>query len=80
MEAALGATLFYGAVIAGITEMIRLSVPKVNGAFTIAVAVGVGILLALADNSIGVQNISVAQGILLGFGTAGTVGTAKRIG
>lgn len=73
------ATLFFGAVLVGITEAIRLLFPKVNGAVTIAVAVLVGVLIALVDTHIGVSDISLAQGILLGFGSAGTVAVAKKV-
>lgn len=72
--------LFIGTAIAGITEAIRLSVPKVNGAVTIGVAVVVGVLVALLDTQIGVGDISVAEGIMTGLAAAGVVATAKRVG
>ena len=74
------ATLFIGTVIAGITQFIKLLSPKVGGAVTIAVAVLVGILVALIDKQVGITDITIAQGIMIAFGTVGVVGTAQMIG
>lgn len=74
------AIVFIGAIIAGVTEAIRSLSPKVQGWVTVLVAVVVGVLIALLDKEIGVQNVSVAQGILIGLGTAGVAGTVKKIG
>lgn len=74
------AAVFIGAVIAGITEIFRHLSPQVNGAVTVGVAVLVGIVIALLDTEIGVADVTVAQGVLLGLATAGVVGTAKKIG
>lgn len=73
------AVLFIGTVIAGVTQFMKLLFPQVNGAYTIAVSVAVGALVALVDTSIGVPNITVAQGLSIGFGAAGVVGTVKQI-
>ena len=72
--------VFIGAIIAGVTEAVRSLSPKVQGWVTVLVAVVVGVLIALLDKEIGVSNVSVAQGVLIGLGTAGVVGTAKKIG
>jgi len=72
-------TLFIGTIIAGVTELLRQH-PKISGELTIAAAVVVGILVALVDTSVGIKDISVAQGILIALGTVGVVGTAKKIG
>jgi len=74
------ATIFIGAVIAGVTEAIRALSPKVKGAVTVAVAVLVGVLVALVDTQVGVKDITLAQGIVIALGTVGVVGTAKKIG
>ena len=75
------AALFIGAVIAGITQGIKLLVPeRVEGVVTVAVAVAVGILVAIVDVLVGVQDISIAQGIMIAFGTVGVVTTASKIG
>lgn len=73
-------TVFIGLVIAGVTEAIRLSVPKVNGSVTIVVAALVGFLIALVDKPIGLPNITIVAGITAGLATAGVVGIAKRFG
>lgn len=74
------ATVFIGAVVAGVTELIRYLSPQVKGALTIAVAVLVGILVALIDTQIGIKDITIAQGVSIGLATAGVVATAKRVG
>lgn len=71
--------IFITTIIIAVTEAIRLLVPKVNGAVTIGVAALVGILVALVDTQIGVQDITVAEGILAGLSSAGVVTVAKRI-
>ena len=73
-------TIFIGAVIAAITEAIRLSTDKVHGAITIGVAALTGLVVALVDTGIGVANISLAQGVMIGLAAAGTVAVAKRVG
>lgn len=72
-------TIFIGTIIAGVTELLRTH-PKINGAYTIVAALVVGIVVALLDTSIGIKDISVAQGILIALGAVGVVGTAKKIG
>lgn len=73
------ATVFIVAVIAGITQLIKLLSPKVSGATTIMVAVLVGLVVAVVDTAIGVQDISIAQGIMAGFASAGTVAVVENI-
>lgn len=72
------AALFIGTVIAGVTEFVKYIVPKVNGAVTIAVAVLVGVVVALVDAQIGVTDINVAEGIMTAFGTVGVVSLVKK--
>ena len=72
-------TLFIGAVIAGVTQFIKLVAPKVSGALTIAVAVGVGVLIALLDTEIGVVDLSVAEGVLTALGAVGVVAVAEKV-
>jgi hypothetical protein len=74
------AIVFIGLVIAGITEAIRLEVPKVNGAVTIAAAALIGLLVAALDVQLGLPNITLAQGISAGLAASGTVAIAKRVG
>lgn len=72
--------LFIGAVIAGITQFVKLLSPKINGSITIALAVVVGVLVAIVDKEIGVVDITVAQGIMIALGTTGVVGAVQQIG
>lgn len=71
--------LFISTVIVAVTEAVRLLVPKVNGAVTIAVAAAVGVLVALLDKEIGVTSLSVAEGLLVGLSSAGVVAVAKKV-
>jgi hypothetical protein len=73
--------LFIGTVIVAVTQFVKLVTPEwFSGAYTIVVAVAVGILIALVDVSIGVADITVAQGILVALGSSGVVTTAEKIG
>lgn len=74
------AALFIGAAIAGITELVKQLAPNVRGAVTVIVAVAVGVLVALLDGTLGITNISVAQGIMIAFSAVGVVATAKKVG
>ena len=71
--------LFIGTIIVAITELIKYYVPRVQGPFTIAVAAIVGVAVALADTHIGVQDITIAQGILTGLSAAGVVAVAAKV-
>ena len=72
--------VFIGSIIAGITQAIRYLSPKVHGVVTIGVAALIGLLVALVDTQIGIADITIAQGILTGLGTAGVVATAAAVG
>lgn len=75
------ANLFITAVIAGLTEALRLSFPeRVNGAVTIAAAAVIGVLVAIVDTSIGLADISIAAGLMYGLGAAGITAALKKIG
>jgi 6,7-dimethyl-8-ribityllumazine synthase len=70
-----------GTIIAGATEAVKNALPeKVHGIVTVGVAVLMGIILALLDKEIGLNDISVAEGILTALGTVGVVGAVKKIG
>lgn len=73
------AVLFIGAAIIAVTEAIKHLVPTVNGAVTIGVSVLVGVLVALLDTEIGVQNLTVAQGIMTALASSGVVTVAKKV-
>lgn len=74
------AVIFIGAVIAGVTQLFKkLRDKDYSGVIVIAVAVLVGLVVALVDTTIGVQDVSIAQGIMLGFGAVGIVAVAEKI-
>lgn len=71
--------VFIGTVIIAITQAIKYASPKVNGAVTIGIAALVGLLVALVDKEIGVVDLTVAQGILVGLSSAGVVTVAQKV-
>jgi high-affinity Fe2+/Pb2+ permease len=73
-------TVFIGAVVAGVVQLFKLVRDKnYGGAVVICVAVLVGVLVALLDTEIGVTDISVANGVMLGFAAAGVVAVAEKV-
>lgn len=72
--------VFIGAIIIALTQAIKYVAPKVNGAVTILVAVLVGALVGVIDQEIGVTDVTVAQGVMVGLAAVGVVTTASRIG
>ena len=70
--------VFIGTVIIAITEIIRRLVPHVNGSVTIAVAGLVGLLVAVLDIFIGLPDIDIAKGIMIGLSAAGVVAVAHH--
>lgn len=74
-------TVFIGAVIVGLTQFIKLIRDKnYGGSLVIVFAVLVGVMVALLDVQIGIVDITVAQGIMIALGAAGTVTVAEKIG
>lgn len=71
--------LFIGTIIIAITQAIKFLAPRVNGAVTILVTALVGLFVALLDTQIGVVDITVAQGILIGLSSAGVVTVASKV-
>lgn len=73
--------IFIGAIIIAVTQFIKTITPdSVDSKWTIPIAIAVGILVALLDTHIGIQDITVAQGILIALGAVGIHTTASRIG
>lgn len=72
--------IFIGAVIIAVTQAVKYVAPKVNEVITIAVAVLVGLLVAVLDKEIGVVDITIAQGILIALAAVGVHSTARQIG
>lgn len=77
----LSSAVFLGTAIAGATQLAKELWPdRVNGAVSIAVAVAVGLVVALLDTTIGLDDITVAQGVYSALSAAGVVAIAKKIG
>ena len=72
------AALFIGTVIIAITELIKHLAPNIKGALSIVLAVVVGILVAVLDVHLGIEDITIAQGILYGLSGAGIVTVAHK--
>ncbi len=72
--------VFIGAVVVAVVDAAKSLSPKINGYVSVVLAGLIGGLIALVDVELGVQNLSVAEGILAGLAASGTVGVAKRIG
>lgn len=72
--------VFIGTVIIAVTQFIKYLVPNVNGAVTIAVAAAVGLLVALVDKEIGLDNLTIAQGIMIGLSAAGVTTVGQKLG
>jgi hypothetical protein len=80
MEAqVIAASVFIPLAIIAVTQFIKYLAPKVNGAVTIAVAVVLGIVIALVDVLIGIADITVAQGIVYALGAVGITTTAQKL-
>lgn len=74
------AVVFIGAIVAGITQLFKkLRDKDYQGAVVIGVAVIIGVIVSLIDVQIGVTDISIAQGIMIAFGTVGVVAVAEKI-
>ena len=74
------AVFFIGLVIVAITQIVKMFVPAVHGAVTILVAFLVGILVALIDVHIGVEDISIASGISAALSAIGMSVLANKAG
>jgi len=73
----LSAVAFIGTIVVAGTQAVKLLVPQVNGAATILVAAILGLLVAAVDVHIGLNDISLALGVLTGLGASGVV-TLRR--
>lgn len=73
-------TLFIGAVIVALTQVVKYLVPQINGAVTIAIAALVGVVVGLVDGLIGVTDVTVAQGLMIALASVGTITAAQSVG
>lgn len=74
------ASLFIPLLIVAITQLIKMALPAVVGWLTVIVALLVGIVVALIDTNIGVQNITIAQGIVYALGAIGITTVFSKAG
>lgn len=74
------AIVFIPLIIVAITQMIKMLFPQINGFLTIAVAFVVGVLVAVVDTNIGVQDITIAQGLVYALGAIGITTVASKAG
>lgn len=72
--------VFIGAGIIAVTQAVKYLLPQVHDVLTIAVAVAVGVLVALLDTEIGVVDITVAEGVMTALAAVGVHQTARQIG
>lgn len=74
------AITFIPLIIIAITQMIKMAFPQITGFVTIAVAFAVGVLVAVIDDSIGVTDITVAQGLVYALGAIAITTVAAKAG
>lgn len=74
------ATLLIGLLIIAVTQLIKAEVPAVKGRLTVAVALLVGVGVAVVDKHIGVTDITIAQGLVIALGGVGGVVLASKAG
>lgn len=74
------ATLFIPLMIVAVTQLIKMAFPQINGWLTVVVAFVVGIVVALVDTSIGIKDITVAQGLVLALEAVGVSVVAGKAG
>ena len=73
--------LFISVVIIALTQMVKLALPQhVHGWFTILVAFVVGIAAALFSEILGLEAITIADGIIGALGAIGITTTASKAG
>lgn len=72
-------TIFIGAMIIAIVSGVKTIFPQVTGAITILVAIAIGALAAIFAPVLGLDPMSVSQGILAGLGAVGVHTTATAI-
>ena len=74
------ASLFIPLVIIAVTQMVKMAMPSIAGFVTVLVALGVGLVVALVDVSIGVADISIAEGLMSALGAIGVTALAAKAG
>lgn len=74
------ASLFIPLLIVAVTQLVKMALPTVVGWFTVVVAFVVGIVVALVDTHIGVQDITIAQGVVYSLGAIGITTVFSKAG
>lgn len=74
------AIVFIPLIIIAVTQMVKMAFPQITGFLTIVVAILVGVVVALVDKSIGVTDITVAQGLVYALGAIGITAVAAKAG
>lgn len=74
------ATILIGLLIIAVTQLIKAEVPAVKGRITVAIALGVGVLIAIVDKNIGVTDITIAQGLVIALSAVGGTVLAAKAG
>lgn len=74
------AAIFIPLIIVAVTQMVKMALPQITGFVTIIIAIVIGILVAVVDTTIGVVDVTVAQGIVLALGAVGVSTLASKAG
>lgn len=74
------AAIFIPLIIVAVTQMVKMALPQITGFVTIIIAFVVGLVVALVDTSIGVADVTIAQGLVLALGAVGITTLASKAG
>lgn len=72
------ATQFIPLAIIAVTQVLKMAIPGIQGFITIIVALLVGVLVALLDTHIGINDITVAQGFMFAAEAVGITVLFKK--
>lgn len=74
------AAIFIPLIIIAVTQLVKQAIPTIEGWVTVIVAFAVGVLVALVDTTIGVTDITIAQGLVASLGAIGISTLAGKAG
>lgn len=74
------AAIFIPFLIVAVTQMVKMALPQVTGFVTIVIAFVVGFVVAIVDTHIGVQDVTIAQGLVLAGSAVGISALASKAG
>lgn len=75
----LTAVVFIGLAIVAAVKFVKGLVPNINGSWTILLSAVLGLLVALFDTHLGLDNITPAVGIMTGLGASGSITLARNL-